>query len=240
MRALSASELLNAWERGLGAGPIRRALELLGAAFPEREPDTLAGLTIGQRDALLMRLRQATFGPRLTGMAACGRCGAHIEISADTEDLLAGDPAGETAVALEGYELLLRPATSRDLAAASHPDLMHAKRQLLERCLISARRAGAAVRAFELPDSAVEAAGRQLAVADPNSEIRLNVGCPECGTRHRLTFDIVSFFWHEIECWAMRLIREVHVLASAYGWREEEILALSPARRQCYLDLVGA
>jgi hypothetical protein len=35
-------------------------------------------------------------------------------------------------------------------------------------------------------------------------------------------------------------LRDVHELASAYGWRESEILALSPQRRQAYLELVRA
>ncbi|HSB10234.1 MAG TPA: phage baseplate protein, partial [Blastocatellia bacterium] len=31
----------------------------------------------------------------------------------------------------------------------------------------------------------------------------------------------------------------VHTLASAYGWRESDILNLSPWRRQLYLTLVN-
>ena len=51
-------------------------------------------------------------------------------------------------------------------------------------------------------------------------------------------FDIVSFFWAEIDAWARRVLREVNVLARAYGWRESDILALSPVRRQIYLSMV--
>ena len=38
--------------------------------------------------------------------------------------------------------------------------------------------------------------------------------------------------------WAVRLLGEVHELASAYGWREHDVLALSPWRRQAYLQMV--
>ena len=41
------------------------------------------------------------------------------------------------------------------------------------------------------------------------------------------------------DAWALRTLAEVHRLASAYGWREQDILALSPARRQLYLGMVG-
>jgi hypothetical protein len=240
MRALSASDLLRVWERGFGDGPIGRALELLRAACPETGFDALAGLTIGQRDALLLRLRQHTFGAEFTGAAECERCGEQVELVLRAADLVAGEPLAETTASWDGYELRLRPPDSRDLTAASHPDLARARVQLLERCLIEARYRGEAAAAAELPDEVVEEAERRLAEADPVSDIRIVAVCPACGARQPMTFDIVVFFWREIEAWAQRILREVHTLASAYGWGEEEILALSPVRRQCYVDLVGA
>jgi hypothetical protein len=48
----------------------------------------------------------------------------------------------------------------------------------------------------------------------------------------------VAFFWKEINHWANRILREVHLLASTYGWSEADILALTPTRRQWYLALV--
>jgi hypothetical protein len=53
-----------------------------------------------------------------------------------------------------------------------------------------------------------------------------------------MMFDIVSFLWTEIAAEAKRLLREVHILASAYGWREADIFSLSPLRRQFYLEAV--
>jgi hypothetical protein len=32
----------------------------------------------------------------------------------------------------------------------------------------------------------------------------------------------------------------VHLLASAYGWSEGDILSMSPVRRQFYLEISGA
>jgi hypothetical protein len=50
---------------------------------------------------------------------------------------------------------------------------------------------------------------------------------------------VVSFFWMEVESWAYRILRQVHALASAYGWSEGDILAMSPWRRQFYLEMVS-
>jgi hypothetical protein len=49
----------------------------------------------------------------------------------------------------------------------------------------------------------------------------------------------VSFLWSEIHSWAQRLLRDVHAIAAAYGWREGDILAMNPLRRQAYLELIG-
>src|ERR1700730_3753991 len=132
MRALSASELLKVWERGLRDGPIRRALELLLAACPETGVAELERLSIGQRDALLLQLREWTFGPELTGTWACRQCREQIELTFDTDDLPAAEPSAATMVEIDGYELQLRPLNSRDVAEASDQDLSRARLRLLQ------------------------------------------------------------------------------------------------------------
>jgi hypothetical protein len=76
--------------------------------------------------------------------------------------------------------------------------------------------------------------------ADPMADIHLALNCPSCEHKWMAPFDIVAFLWREISAAARRLLREVHTLASAYGWTESEILALSPVRRRAYLEMIGA
>ena len=53
------------------------------------------------------------------------------------------------------------------------------------------------------------------------------------------SLEIAGFFWAELSTQARRLLGEVHTIASAYGWREAEILALSARRRHYYLELIS-
>lgn len=92
----------------------------------------------------------------------------------------------------------------------------------------------------QLPESVITALSQRMAGADPQADVHLALDCPDCGHQWRAAFDIVSFFWSEIGVWAKRVLREVHILASAYGWREDDILAMSPWRRQVYLEMLGA
>jgi hypothetical protein len=62
MRGLSDQQILQVWERGQQQHPLDRALTLLAFALPESPWETLSQLSIGQRDALLLRLRQQMLG----------------------------------------------------------------------------------------------------------------------------------------------------------------------------------
>jgi hypothetical protein len=90
-----------------------------------------------------------------------------------------------------------------------------------------------------LPADVTEAISARMAEADPQADVRLNLVCPQCNHRWQAPLDIAAFLWSEIQAWAVRLLREAHLLASTYGWREADILAMTPWRRQVYLELIG-
>lgn len=243
MRPLSASELLAVWERGLAQPPVQRALTLLSVACPDSPLDVLAQLSIGQRDALLLTLREWAFGPELACLVTCPGCGEQLELTFNVADIRAA-PENELAPALSlsvtGYTVSFRLPNSLDLAAVvDAPDVAATRRLLLERCLLDARRDGKEVAFDRLPADVMDAIVERMSQADPQTDVQLALTCPECEHRWPAIFDIVSFFWSEVNVWAYRVLHQVHVLASAYGWREADILAMSPWRRQLYLEMVG-
>ncbi|HEX4954425.1 MAG TPA: phage baseplate protein [Thermoanaerobaculia bacterium] len=260
MRPLDAAELLAVWEQTCTRPPVERALALVAAASPETPADELAALPIGRRDAALLRLRSWTFGPEITATMECPACGEMVELTTSVPELLVPEAAGAPAlgegaapieVAVAGSSLTLRLPDSRDLAALPAAGSVDELRQaLLSRLVLDGRAKGRRLeverlgpRGFDLgqlPPELVEAAMARLAEADPQADVELALACPGCGHGWLAGFDITTFFWREIEAWALRTLREVHVLASAYGWAEREILALSAWRRSAYLQLVGA
>jgi hypothetical protein len=243
MRALEASELLQVWERGVGSAPARAIMPLLMAACPEIDPQRLPHLTIGERDALLLSQREWMFGPHLEATASCPTCGERLEFSLTIDGLRAVPPVtdasnlGQTvsgSAAVDAYQVEFRAPTIADTQRATN---LH---ELLQRCLIRATRAGELQAINELPPTVIEAVSRQMADADPQANIELALNCPACGQEWSATFDIAAFLWQELHTWAQRTLLDIHQLAGAYGWSEAEILALSPARRQIYLTMIGA
>lgn len=240
---LLSGDLLDAWERALGRPPVEQALILLAAACPDDGPDALAALPVGVRDGRLLDLRERLFGPELDMVAACPACGEAVEMGARVGDLRvthgAGGNDGEEKVVTDGYRVAFRLADSRDLLAlTARAGGGDPRRVLLARCVTDAQGPdGTAVPADALPEPVVAAVARRMADADPQAQIDLALACPTCGHGWTAAFDIVRFLLHELHVWAKRLLRDIHTLASAYGWSEAEILALSPARRRIYLEL---
>src|SRR5215475_8416102 len=93
MRALSAAELLDFWEHGFAQSPAERALTLLKAACPDLSADSIAKLTVGERDQRLLTLREWTFGSQLLCIASCTSCGEQLELSFTASDLFAHEEA---------------------------------------------------------------------------------------------------------------------------------------------------
>jgi hypothetical protein len=248
MTALSASDILRIWEAGTGQDPVARALTILAAASPGTPRETLAALPVGRRDARLLAVREETFGTTLESAASCPRCAEPVEFRLEAGDLRARlafdtattDEATDRDLSLPGWSLRYRLPTSGDLAAAAvSRDAEQARRVLGSRCILEARRQGAAVAVEEVPPEAISRMAAAMAEQDPLAEVLVDFACPACGGEGQTLFDVAAYFWEEIRAQAFRLLQEVHVLARAYGWREADILALSAVRRRAYLELAS-
>ena len=245
MRALSAGTILKVWEEGAQERPAEWALTLLGHALPQRARESLAALPVGRRDALLLAVRARIFGDALPGYAECPACGEPFEFALSTAELLDGAPGAEGAPApatleMEGVMLRLRLPDGGDLAQLAAADVGDATRWLLGRCVERAERGGEALDPTALPARVVAGIEAWMAAEDPLASLALALRCAACGEAWRAAFDVASYLRVEIAARARRLVGEVHALAQAYGWREADILKMSAARRQAYLQLVGA
>jgi hypothetical protein len=244
MRPFSAHDLLRVWEVGEDQHPLDRALILLAAACPELTWDELAALSVGQRDARLLTLRERTSGPGLNGFAECPRCAERLEFHVEVADLrVAAEPDAEKEarkLVTDGVTLRFRLPNSRDLAAVlGCQDPAAARSLLVQRCVLEASRDGTPVVGSELPAEATARLAECMAECDPQAEVLLDLRCPTCDHAWRALFDIVDFFWAELVAQAKRLLREVHTLARGYGWRESDILSMSARRRQSYLEMIA-
>lgn len=251
MRPLNAAELLNVWEYGLNQPTLQRALIIIAAASPELDSHAVAKLSIGGRDARLLKLREWMFGPLLLNTAQCPQCEERVEWEGKTSDLRMQSFTDtkleeEFSLEVDGYQLCFRLPTSLDITAvmaliqseSDNSDNTIGTKALVKKCVVSADRAGTVCDPAELSQLVLDALSQKFEELDPQADIRIALTCPQCSHQWQVQFDIVSFLWTEINSWAERILRTIHRLASAYGWTERDILTLSPVRRQLYLGMV--
>ncbi len=246
MKNFTANDMLSIWEQGLNQPLLQKALILLAAACPDMQPDTLAQLSIGQRDQYLLQIRERLFGQRLLNTAVCPGCAERIEWESRVVDFLVPsvektENADEFRIEVNDYTLHFRLINSLDIdAVINNDDAEKTQQHLLSRCLLKAEHAGADCTIDQLPDVVLEKLSQQIEALDPQAEISINLTCPACSRNWNVLFDITSFLWVEINAWAERMLQTIHKLATGYGWSERDILNLSPVRRQLYLGMLGS
>lgn len=235
--------LLKVLERGLDQPAYKRALLLLEAAQPGIEPGSLANLSIGQRDRRLLLLREQLFGSRMECTLACPACGEALEFSCSVTDLCL-----EPALPHDQHLELIRGDTAVRYRLPNSDDLETALRDdpeengqaaVLERCIQQVTENDRDITGQPLPQELQAAVLEGMESADPQGNVELDMTCPSCAEQWQSPFDIVTYLWSELEAWGQRLLGDIHALASAYGWSEAEVLAVTPWRRRQYLERVA-
>ena len=264
---LSPEDLLRIFERPALPGPSGDALALL-AAWSGEPVEELAELSLGRRDERLLRLYRRAFGPAMEVHGSCPGCGEQLELALDLDLLLGvddgaevsfGSPLEETpegelerSACGESWRVRFRAVTSADLeAVAAEPpeeeppageaaDPAEAvRRALLRRTVSAVERGGEAAEVDALPPALAAPLAEAMAELDPFAEVLLALDCPACGRAWEGALDAAASLGRSLDRAAGILLAEVHTLARAYGWREADILALSPIRRRTYLEILG-
>lgn len=243
MTGLSDRQLLYIWEVGKGHAPLMKALIILSIALPDEPWEALAQLSLGRRDARLFRIREATFGQAMPCVVKCPNCLNTLEFSLTREALAPDETEVPEVLPLrtrfKGYAIDYRLPNSEDMAALirlNTPEEMETR--LLQRCLLSVKKGRRRLESEEIPPSLRSELVEHICNADPLAKVELHLECRECGHRWTTPFDIIHYFWEEIAHYARGLLEQIHALARVYGWGEEEILRLSPHRRNTYLEMI--
>jgi uncharacterized protein (UPF0212 family) len=242
MRVPDSAALLDAWECGLRLPLPQRALLVLAASLPEASGTELAAMPLGARDALLFDVREQLFGTALETVSTCPACQEQLEAAFSLADIrvLGPGPVGAVQeIEAGGHQIRFRlPSTADVLSIPDGANEDAARSILIRRCVVDAQDAeGNSVAPSALPAAVIPAISAEMARADSQAIVDLALECPACGHGFAAAFDIASYLMAELHDWAQHLIADVAALARAFGWREADVLALSPARRQLYLEL---
>jgi hypothetical protein len=187
--------------------------------------------------ALLELLRESEGGEAVALSLRCVavECGERLEIELPHAAFAAGSPSpARIDVAREdGGILTLRLPTGDDLRAWRA--LRPASREQAFTAMLDRLRVAGEPR----PGDADRAAAA-LSAADQLVAFTVLCTCPACGHEAEREVDLEGLVLLRLAAQQRQLLRDVHVLASRYGWTERDILAVPPARRARYLELIEA
>src|SRR5215471_1564521 len=138
VRAAPAGQLIDAWDVGAAQHPIDRALTM-AEVFTGLGRAELAALSLGERDALLVRIRRLLFGDRLEGVCVCDECHERSEFELDASTLPDATPPenGVITISTPNGPVHARLPNSLDLATIVNlADEENAAMTLAQRCLL--------------------------------------------------------------------------------------------------------
>jgi hypothetical protein len=220
--------------------------------------DSVRDLLVVDRDYLMIKLRQITFGDKVEAIFTCPKCLSKIDIDFCLSNLHSERVNGaclEHKVELSEHAAYIddkgvshaviqfRLPTGADqevIADANSDNANDELIQLLARCVT---RIGTITQTDEeflaslSTKTRAEIAKKMTEVA-PGVDREMSAKCPECSHGFVAAFDISSYFLAELRNRLKCLYQEVHTLASSYHWAEREILDMSRKKRLRYVELL--
>ena len=193
-------------------------------------------LTAPDRDRMLAAIYQRAFGKKIDSTATCTACSSPYDLGFALDDLFAaldrstesnttqqlGDGTFRTSSGLH-----FRLPTAREEIEVSQLPLEKAEQVLASRCVLESPEGDS--------PSALEDAIEEVA---PVLDLDIDTACPECGVRQGVRFDMQFYLLSAIERERTHVLREIHRIASAYGWSFKEILGLERNDRQALVQLI--
>jgi hypothetical protein len=237
-----------------------RCVARIGAVQPVT-PDVARALLVADRQLLLLRIRELSFGDRCTGTLACPwpGCAAKVDIDFSTHDIpvraadaltptyrieLSDAAAVVDDAGVAHRAVIVRLPTGADQEAIGAEVMTNPARALtllLERCVVGADppvedTTDLVQRLSPRARQEIEAALEERA---PALDLEMALTCPECGRAFTAPLDITDFFFGELRTSRDLLYRQVHYIAFHYHWSEREILALPREKRLAYIDILA-
>jgi hypothetical protein len=208
---------------------------LLAACAETRDEARWWRLRVSERIAALLKvLRETEQSEVLDLTLRCHHCKELFEIALryDALDRLR-TRADDVQLRRSGNApLVLRLPTGDDLRAW-HTQWPARREPAIEIILATLRVAG------EILPGDAERAADALAEADPLVSFSIACSCPNCGADVEPAVDLEAAALQRLAGHQRALLRQVLALASRFGWSEQEIFAVAPARRAKYPQMMG-
>lgn len=238
---------------------LKQCVQRIGEIQPVNKQH-VRQLLVSDREFLLLKLRQNTFGDRIQSNLPCPwpECHHKIDIDFNISDI----PITASPSIKASYEIKLDasehsptvnvmskiisfrlPNGSDQEAITQFIDTNEslAMNQLLRHCLLSIDNENppTAISIDRLTLAERFQIERSMEAIAPNLDLTMELSCPHCKRSFVAPFEIQDFFFGELRTDLELLFRETHYLAFHYHWSESEILSMPRQKRRKYIEILA-
>jgi hypothetical protein len=204
-----------------------------GAGFPAWD------WSVGLRTACLLEILAASGMPTLEAVLRCQNqgCGEQLGVEIAVKDLVTlqndAERHGHMVIESSAGPFTLRRPTGRDQAAWQNAQASG------EAALLSLLQPGPGQPDVRPPlEGILLILDETMETFDPLVNFHVQTACPYCGQAGLHALDLLEFALSALRGIQQRVQVEIHRLAHAYHWSEEEILRIPAWRRDGYLALL--
>jgi len=219
-------------------------LENLIAEIPgSLQRDDIVQLTACDRDRLLAAIYRRIYGNRVDSSVFCAACGEVFDLHFDLTDLMDTLlPSTETElIQTQTDRSYLLPEGIRFRLPTAEDELSvigmlqeDAETLLLQRCMLKPE-----TREMEKDgEDLLTKIQSAMAALAPLVDTELDAKCPECSHLQQVHFDLQHFLLQALCNDRTQLMRDLHILATAYGWGLNEILGMTRSQRKSLVAMV--
>ncbi|RZI53874.1 MAG: hypothetical protein EOP16_00570 [Pseudonocardia sp.] len=237
---------------------LARRIRRLGEISPVPEYVSRR-LLVGDREYLLLRLREATFGRNVHAGLVCpwSECGSRVSVNFSIDEIPVAESGDKGPIYSMTLSTNAAPETDDDdrrvrfrLPTGQDQEEVlpwlrvneaQALTQLLCRCICSIGQfeSPSHSQVKELSPLARAEIDKQMQSLAPGIDPVLETRCAHCGRSFLVPFNIQHFFFGELRVDRDLLYREVHYLAYHYHWSETDIMGMPRTARRTYLGVLA-
>ncbi|MFH1217131.1 MAG: hypothetical protein V1706_11585 [Pseudomonadota bacterium] len=211
-------------------------------------------LLVGDRQFLLLKLREITFGRDIRAVISCAwqDCGKKMDIDFTIDSIPVKTvpqlslhhtmTLSEESGGIQVTFRLPNGSNQEALFSLAEEDEMQAADLLLARCIKSIGPLAPPLPAdiTNLSSKAKEEIEKAMETLGPKLDLTMEAFCPECRRMFAASFDLEHFILDELRTSLDALLQEVHYLAFHYHWSETEILGMTRENRRRYIEILSA
>ena len=221
----------------------------------------ISDLLVADRQYLLLKLREATFGDRINANLFCPwpDCGKRIGMEFSTHDIpvinskdkgpaftmeLSPDAAfaGDNGESFTEVQFRLPNGNDQETVSPLLADNeSKALALLLGRCIMKIGPINNPAQEViqKLSPLARFEIEKKMEDIGPKVELDMETSCPECDREFAVPFDLQDFIFGELRTDLDLLYREIHYLAYHYHWGEREIMEMPREKRRRYIEVLA-